>query len=246
MSKVLSLKGEWKNIILVNYKFDPVVLVKYLPPDTELNTFNGEHYLSLVGSLYKDTRVKGVIVPFQRTFEEINMRFYIRQKADDIRWKRGIALVKEIVPKKLTVSVANKIFGDNHEACETRHILSNPMDGKLSIEYMWKHSADWNWMVATADYLSHYPALDSEEHFISEHFSGYFKDKDGSTNEYNIERPSWRMHKVRHHEVHCNFEKEYGQDFAILNSIKPSSVFLAEGSQIQVTHKKKASLVALS
>jgi len=95
MSKLLSLKGEWKNIILINYKFDPVVPAKYLPPDTELDTFNDEHYLSLVGSLYKDTRVKGVIVPFQRTFEEINMRFYIRHKTDNGKWKRGIALVKE-------------------------------------------------------------------------------------------------------------------------------------------------------
>jgi len=120
------------------------------------------------------------------------------------------------------------------------------VNGNEALRLLKRHSADWNWMIATANYLSHYPALDSEEHFISEHFSGYVKDKNGSTNEFDIERPTWRMHKVRHYEVHCNFEKEYGQNFAILNSIKPSSVFLAEGSQIQVTHKKKVSLMALS
>jgi len=33
-------------------------------------------YLSVVGFLFLDTRLRGLPVPFHRNFEEVNLRFY--------------------------------------------------------------------------------------------------------------------------------------------------------------------------
>ena len=74
------LRAKWLNLIMVNYEIDPAILKPHIPAYTELDTYNGVHYVSLVGFLFKDTKLKGIPVPFHRTFEEINLRFYVRQK----------------------------------------------------------------------------------------------------------------------------------------------------------------------
>ncbi|HTA82261.1 MAG TPA: DUF2071 domain-containing protein [Bacteroidia bacterium] len=244
MSSSVFLRGEWRNLVLINYQCDPSILTKYLPPHTELDTYNGVHYISLVGFLFKDTKVRGVIVPFHRTFEEINLRFYVRHLDANDKWKRGVVFIKEIVPKKLISLVANKIFGENYETYETRHQWSSPTEERLSVEYMWKQANGWNWVAASADSVSYFPTPQSEENFICEHFWGYTKGKNGDTTEYNVEHPSWRIHKVRHYDINCDFEKTYGKDFASLTTARPISVFLADGSEIQVKNKRKIELVA--
>jgi len=243
MSESAFLKAEWRNLVLVNYEFDPAVLQNYLPAHTELDTFNNIHYISLVGFLFKDTRVKGVIVPFHRTFEEVNLRFYIKYN-DHGKWKRGVAFIKEIVPKKLVAMVANKIFGENYRACKMRHQWFNSSPEKLSVEYMWKDKGDWNWIAASAESKSHFPKPETEENFICEHFWGYTRGKN-TTTEYEVHHPTWRLHKVTHCDTHCDFAREYGKDFALLNTTKPISVFLAEGSEISVGSKRVIEMVTV-
>ncbi len=245
MSASVFLKAEWRNLVFMNYEVNPGILAKYLPPNTELDTFNGIHYVSLVGFLFKDTRVKGVIVPFHRTFEEINLRFYVRSWQNG-KWKRGVVFIKEIVPKKLIALVANKVFGENYEASDMRHLWSFPEPERLSVEYMWRHGNQLNWVTATAEGLARYPAKASEEEFICEHYFGYTKDKHGVTTEYEVEHPQWRMHKVLHYTVRCPFDKVYGADFAFMNTAKPKSVFLADGSEIRVLDKKKLNKVLVA
>jgi uncharacterized protein YqjF (DUF2071 family) len=239
MSTSIFLKGEWRNLIMINYEIDPDVLAAYLPAHTELDTFNGKHYVSLVGFLVKDSKVKGVIVPYHRTFEEINLRFYVRHVKPDGTWKRGVVLIKEIVPKKLSALVANKIFGENHEACDTRHLWSNPTEDKVSIEYMWKRTTDWDWIAVTAAGVSYFPKQKTEEHYLTEQDRVYSKGKKNTTTEYNIEHSNWRIHKVHYSDINCNFEKNFGKDFAHLNKAKPASVYLADGSAIAMSNKGK-------
>ena len=90
-------RAKWLNLIVVNYKIDPAILKPYALAFTELDCHNGVHYVSLVGFLFMDTKLKGVSVPFHRTFEEINLRFYVRQKENN-KWKRGVVFLREIVP----------------------------------------------------------------------------------------------------------------------------------------------------
>jgi len=74
-------------------------------PTLELDPFEGGHFVSVVGFLFEDTRVLGVPVPGHRHFEEINLRFYVRRREAD-GWRRGVAFVKEIVPRPAIATVA--------------------------------------------------------------------------------------------------------------------------------------------
>ena len=73
---------------MANYAIDPKVLQPYVPAYTELDLFDNIYYASLVGFLFTNTRLRGISVPFHRTFEEVNLRFYVRYKENG-QWKRG-------------------------------------------------------------------------------------------------------------------------------------------------------------
>src|SRR5262245_29423383 len=90
------LTAEWRDLAMLNYDIDPTVLMNRVPYGTELDSWNGRTFISLVGFRFLDTRVRGLAIPRHRDFEELNLRFYVRRKATD-GWRRGVVFLKEIV-----------------------------------------------------------------------------------------------------------------------------------------------------
>ena len=76
------LTAEWRKLIMANYVVAEELLLPYLPPGTELDKYDGRCYASLVGFLFQNTRLKSIPVPFHRTFEEVNLRFYVQHQID--------------------------------------------------------------------------------------------------------------------------------------------------------------------
>jgi len=130
------LKAEWRRLVLANYEVAPDVLKPYLPYRTELDIYDGICYVSLVGFMFKNTKVLGVKIPGHVNFEEVNLRFYVRFKEDGV-WKRGVVFVKEIVPKHAITFVANNIY---NEVYETRNMSHNweKRENELFTAYRWK------------------------------------------------------------------------------------------------------------
>ncbi len=65
---------------MLNYTVDPALLANRVPPGTELDRFDGQTFVSLVGFRFLRTRVLGVRVPSYETFDEVNLRFYVRRR----------------------------------------------------------------------------------------------------------------------------------------------------------------------
>ena len=63
-SNDIFLTAEWRKLILINYAVDKEILEKYLPPFTVLDDWNGKHYVSIVGFMFMNTKLKGFKVPF--------------------------------------------------------------------------------------------------------------------------------------------------------------------------------------
>jgi hypothetical protein len=96
----------------------------------------------------------------------------------------------------------------------------------------------WNSLkVIASDVKLKMPAGSIEE-FIFEHYYGYTKVNDVYSIEYKINHPSWEIHTIKHYQIQCNFAATYGQQFACLNNVQPSSIMLAEGSAISVDWKR--------
>jgi hypothetical protein len=73
----------------------------------------------------------------------------------------------------------------------------------------------------------------SEEEFITEHYWGYTKQRDGSTIEYEVEHMPWRVWPVSNVKYDCDVEAIYGADFVPFLR-EPASAFVADGSQVIV------------
>lgn len=97
---------------MLNFAVDPALLKPLVPAGTELDFYQGETFVSVVGFLFLATRVRGLSVPFHRNFEEVNLRFYVRAPSADGR-RRGVVFVRELVPRRAIALVA-RAFTANH------------------------------------------------------------------------------------------------------------------------------------
>ena len=125
------LTAEWRDLVMLNYAVDPAILVPHVPNGTELDTWEGTTFTSLVAFSFLSTRVKSLPIPFHRDFEEINLRFYVRAKGPE-GWRRGVVFVKEVVPRLAIASVARWLYNENYVACPTRSRLDETQ-GVLSL-----------------------------------------------------------------------------------------------------------------
>lgn len=225
------LQAEWRKLVMANYAVDPPILEKYLPYQTEIDLWNNTCYISLVGFMFRNTRVKGWKIPFHIHFEEVNLRFYVRYR-DGNDWKRGVVFIREIVPKPALTWVANTIYKENYETMPMRHSWAFSGD-ELAVEYQWKKKR-WHSLRVTASHQAIPIGEDTEEEFITEHYWGYTRISDRKTSEYGVEHPRWDVYPVRSYEMDVDFARVYGPEFGFLQAEIPKSVFLAEGSEIQV------------
>jgi hypothetical protein len=83
------------------------------------------------------------------------------------------------------------------------------------------------------------PAEASLEQFIAEHYWGYTAQRDGSTIEYQVEHPIWRVWTVTDATFDVDVAAEYGAAIAPLLAEPPGSVFLADGSAVRVSRPRR-------
>ncbi len=234
--KPIFLTAEWNNLLMANYVIAPDVLAPYVPPFTELDFYNGNCYVSLIGFMFERTRIRGFKIPFHENFEEVNLRFYVRYNDNGIR-KRGAVFIKEIVPKAAISIVANTLYNEKYSTMPMKHFYTKTNE-TIHVGYLWKFKNRWNKIEAVAEADGIPAGLNSEEAFITEHYWGYAKYNAAKTFEYEVEHAPWKIHTVKKHVIDCDFTGLYGDRFSFLNGCTPNSFFMAAGSPIKILGKK--------
>ena len=230
------LKANWRNIIMANYPIPAAAVQQYLPRGVELDLWEGQAYVSLVGFLFEDTKLFGVPIPFLGTFEEVNLRLYVvRHTGNEVR--RGVVFINETVPYAPVAWMANKLYKEHYTAVKTKYSL-HANDTALQVDYQWQAGGRWNTIGATAAADAAPMVPNSFEEFIFEHYYGYTRINASLTEEYTIAHPSWHIHQLNEARIDCDFAAVYGPDFAILNHVEPTDVFMAEGSAVAVKWKR--------
>jgi uncharacterized protein len=230
------LSASWRNLVMLNYKIEPDILRPLVPKGVELDRWNRKHFVSLVGFQFLDTRVLGIPVPFHRDFEEVNLRYYVRRRVQN-GWRRGVAFVKEVVPRWAIATVARWLYNENYVACAMSSAVQLPNMAKGmqgSVTYRWGEADRWN-AIHAQFHGEPCPALPgSEEEFITEHYYGYVAQRDGSTVEYKVEHPRWRVWKATEATLECAVASFYGKQYQEALSGLVSSAFVADGSEVIV------------
>jgi uncharacterized protein YqjF (DUF2071 family) len=227
------LTAEWKYLAMVNYPIEPSALTSFVPAGTELDSWNGTTFISVVGFLFLRTRVLGFSIPCHRNFEEVNLRFYVRRKAID-GWRRGVVFIKEIVPRAAIATIARRFYNEPYLALPMTHHIEDLAGRTKSAEYTWRFKGRRNSLrVVTRGEAQ--PLRDaSQTEFITEHYWGYTRQRDGSTLEYRVEHPRWRIYETSEAKLDCDVADLYGAPFRDAFEAGPASAFLAEGSMITV------------
>jgi uncharacterized protein YqjF (DUF2071 family) len=227
------LTAEWKHLAMLNFEIEPSVLTPFVPRGTELDSWNGKTFVSVVGFLFFRTRVLGLPVPFLRNFVELNLRFYVRRKADD-GWRRGVVFIKEIVPSAVIALVAREFYNEPYIALPMTHRIEDAGGVPTSAEYSWQFAGKRHAIKLKTRGEAQPLRAGSEAEFITEHYWGYNKQRDGSTLEYRVEHPRWRVQETTEPHLDCDVVGLYGTPFHDSLGREPSSAFLAEGSAVTV------------
>jgi uncharacterized protein len=224
------LTADWRNLLMFNYAVDPVLLQRFVPYGTELDAFEGRTYVSLVGFEFNQTRVAGVAVPFHRSFEEVNLRFYVRRAG-----QRGVVFIRELVPKLAVAAIARIAFGENYSRVPMSHSIHvQPETGAVEAEYCWGARSRRCSMRLEAGESSFVPPDNSLGQFITEHYWGYSAQSDGGSLEYEVQHPRWSVREAKTAKFSGDAARYYGAEFGELLMRAPDSAFLAEGSPVTV------------
>jgi uncharacterized protein len=236
------LTARWEHLVLINYECSSHLLTPLVPVGTELDTWEGGALVSVVGFRFADTRVLGVPVPFHRTFEEVNLRFYVRRRAPDLR--RAVVFVRELVPRRAIAAVANCVYNEPYLALPMRHhtTLSPSTGGQVC--YGWTYEGSAFELGARVNGPAQEASSGSEAEFITEHYWGYTRQRDGGTLEYQVEHPHWRIWHANESWFSGDARRLYGPAFADVLSRPARSTFVALGSEVVVHHGRRLAIPA--
>ena len=234
------LTAEWRHLAMLNFEVDPAVLAPWLPAGTDLDPWQGKFLASLVGFRFLNTRLKGLPIPWHRDFDEVNLRFYVKRHTE-YGWRRGVVFVRELVPRAAIAAVARVIYEEPYLSVPMRHRIEAEGGVPRLVEYEWSfRGSPCHIRVETAgEWQQLQPGGTAE--FITEHYWGYTKRKNGTTSEYEVTHPAWRVMDVAAADFSCDVAALYGPCFVPFLTGSPHSALLAEGSLITVFHGSRLS-----
>ena len=230
------LEAEWRHLVLFNFEVSPELLEPLVPAGTTLDTWEGKTILSVVGFMFLDTRIAGIPVPLHASFEEVNLRFYVKREVGG-ELRRAVSFIKEFVPKPAVSVLARLFYNEPYSTARMSHehmLVEEEAAAARSLMYSWRKRGWESRMELTYDGPLEEMAPGSEEEFVAEHYWGYTQQRDGGTLEYEVEHPPWRVARARDARFVCDVAKVYGEEFVEALSAEPCSVFYAEGSPVKV------------
>lgn len=228
------LTARWENLLLLNYRCPSELLDPFVPRGTELDLWRGASLISLVGFSFLGTRIAGVPLPGHGSFEEVNLRLYVRRiRPEGLR--RGVVFVRELVPRRLVAAAARFFYNEPYVRVPmSRNGHLDETQGG-SVTYSWVHDGARHSLSGRVAGPPSPPEQDSEAEFITEHYWGYNRQRDGSTLEYRVEHPTWSVwHCSEAHYAGSSTSSPYGDDLAAILEAEPVSAFVAKGSAVRI------------
>lgn len=227
----------WRHLLVINYDVQPELLMPLVPDGTVLDVWENRALVSLVAFRFLDTRLRWGSIPGHRNFSEVNLRFYVRHRAADGTWRRGVTFVKEIVPRVMIAALARWLFNEPYVSCPMRHRIDmlGATDGSSgSVSYSWRTRGRWHSIAAETAGRPALPPTESEAAFTIEHYWGYTAQKGGGTKEYRVDHEPWRIWSVSRPTVTFDVATVYGPQWSEPLAQLPTLALVAEGSAVAV------------
>jgi uncharacterized protein YqjF (DUF2071 family) len=170
----------------------------------------------------------------------VNLRFYVRHTSLDGSLRRGVVFVRELVPRSSIAIIARLVYNEPYLAVPMRSSAPvAPTESPGRVSYGWRTGSRWQELSAAAAGAAAIPAPESEAAFITEHYWGYTRQRDGGTVEYEVAHPRWRVWSAADATLDADVPRLYGSSFARALAARPASAFVAEGSAVTVYRPRR-------
>jgi len=146
--------------------------------------------------------------------------------------------IRELVPRRAIAAVARAAYNEPYLAVAMRHRCDLTATGG-EIRYGWTHRGRDFELGARVTGAAEPLTPGSEAEFITEHYWGYTRQRDGSTLEYQVEHPAWRVWSTSDSWFTGPAADLYGPEFATVLEAPPCSAFVAAGSAVTVHQGRK-------
>lgn len=239
------MSGDWRDLALLNWYTTPDRLAPFAPAGTVVDTWRGRAIVSVVGLRFLHLRAFGVPVPGLQSFAQVNVRFYVcRQVGAEHR--RGATFFCELAPSAVLAAGARLALHEPYATYDTRVDETGAPDGHRHLAYEWR--ATGSATATAADTAREWQRLGltavgppapergpgSVETFVLQRCWGYTPQPDGSTLEYGIEHPAWRLWPAAQARMRARWAGLVPAAVADLLSAPPDFALLAEGSAMQM------------
>ena len=186
------LTARWESLLLLNFRCPPEVLEPLVPPGTELDAWEGRHLVSLVGFRFLDARVLGAPLLGSRSFEEVNLRFYVNRRGPEGR-RRGVVFIRELVPTLLVAAAARAVYNEPYLTAAMSHEVQLDLATGGGVRYSWSRGGEHHTISGRVAGPAWPLVSGSEAEFVTEHYWGYNVQRSGDTLEYRVEHPRWSV-----------------------------------------------------
>ena len=148
--------------------------------------------------------------------------------------RRAVVFVRELVPRRAIAAVARWRYNEPYLAVPMSSTVAlDPRTGGRAT-YRWRHAGRAFALSASVSGPAAPLAPGSEAEFITEHYWGYTRQRDGSTLEYEVVHPPWAVWTADDAHFSGEADRLYGAAFAGILAGPPQSAFVALGSPVAV------------
>ncbi len=228
------LTAEWRHLLFLNYEADRNLVRRYVPEGTELDLLDGKAIVSIVAFRFLETRLLGMPIPFHRDFDEINLRAYVRRRVSGV-WRRGVVFVRELVPRPAIAWTARLAYNEPYRAVRMRHSVAISPHHGGSVRYEWRQAGSWHHVAGETTGAPLMIDPDSDTGFITEHYFGYTRQRDGGTVEYRVAHSRWNAWAADRAELHCDVGAVYGPEWSDSLHAAPFSAFVCDGAPVSIS-----------
>ncbi len=228
------LTADWRWLAMLNYRVSPEMLEPLVPKGCELDLWNGEAFVSAVGFLFERIRVLGIPVLTHRSFEEVNLRFYVRRVLpNDTR--HAVTFIRELVPRRLIAVAATLTYNEPYRRVDMFHKVDVAQGDEKRAAYEWRSGPRYATLWVEGDGPGEGLSPGTFEDFLTHREWGYTRQRDGSTVEYRVDHPRWTFWRAA--DAQCAgpaLAATFGDNFADVMSRGPHSAWLSDGSAVVV------------
>jgi uncharacterized protein YqjF (DUF2071 family) len=226
------LTAQWKELTLLNFQLDPMLLQSALPEGLVPDLLDGQAYASVVAFDFEDIRVAGVPWPGYTQFPELNLRVYVRCEEAG---RRGVMFVRELIPGRLPALLARLTYNEPYTACPMQRQLVGHEDGSQTQFTTIAWNGRINQIQVRVGPGTFSAAPDSPLDWFKEQEWGFGLDRGGDLLRYRVTHPRWLLREVHDFSYDIDWLNLYGPLWAhALGSQQPVSVVHAIGSEVAV------------